>query len=295
MDQKKLMTFRFVSILESINSGVLVENEKREIILVNRAFLEMFGIDMSVDDFMCVSRDTVERTAKSIFTDEDYFIDRKDSVVAEGRVVLNEEFMLKDGRVFERDYYPVFNEDMYLGHAWIYRDVSDRKDLENKLFELAVTDELTGAYNRRRFLEELNRNIELSRRFGTALSLIMIDLDSLKIVTERFGHEAGDEVLSSIAGSILSGKRKIDILGRWGGGEFLMLLPGTGIDAAAGLAERLRIRISALKYSMCSESVTASFGVAQFQHADGENSFIKRVDNALGLAKNEGRNRVCRA
>ena len=295
MDQKNLMTFRFASILENISSGVMVENEKNEIILVNRAFLDMFGIDMSADDFMSVSSETVVRTAKSIFADEDYFIDRKDSVIEEREVVLNEELVLKDGRVFERDYYPVFNEGTYLGHAWVYRDISDRKDLENKLFELAVTDELTQAYNRRRFHEELGRNIEISRRFGTALSVILIDLDRFKSVNERFGHDAGDDVLASIAGSILSGKRKVDILGRWGGEEFILLLPGTGIDAAAGLAERLRARISSIGYSTCPETVTASMGVAQIRDAEEENSFIKRADDALCKAKSEGRNRVCRA
>jgi len=289
------MTFRFATILENVNFGVMVENEKREVILVNRVFLEMFGIDMSVDDFMSVSIETVVRTAKSIFADEDYFIDRKDSVIEGKEVVLNEEFTLKDGRVFERDYYPVFNEGTYLGHAWIYRDISDRKDLENKLFELAVTDELTQAYNRRRFHEELNRNIEMSRRFGTALSVIMIDLDCFKSVNDRFGHEAGDEVLASISSSIFSGKRKVDIFGRWGGEEFLLLLPGTGIDAAAGLAERLRVKISSISYSQCPETVTASLGVAQFRDTEEDNGFIKRVDDALNMAKNQGRNRVCRA
>lgn len=294
MDQKNLMTYRFVSILEDFSSGVMIENEKQEIILVNRAFLDMFCIDMSVDDFLSVTPDTVLRTAKSLFADEDYFIDRKDSIIAERRMVLNEEFPLKDGRVFERDYYPVFNEETYLGHAWIYRDISDRKDLENRLFELAVTDELTQACNRRRSREELKRNIDMSRRFGTALSVIMIDPDRLKSVNERFGNEAGDEVLSSIAGSILSGKRKVDILGRWGGEEFLLLLPGTEIQAAAGLAERLRIRIASLKYSLCPETVTASFGVAQFRDTEEDNGFIKRADDAMNRAKNEGRNRVCR-
>ena len=295
MDQKNLMALRLVRVLESINSGVMVENENSEIILVNRAFLEMFGIDMSVNDFLSVSSDAAARMEKSLFADEDYFTGRLDFVLAARETVLNEECVLKDGRVFERDYYPVFNEDMYFGHAWIYRDISDRKDLENRLFELAVTDELTKAYNRRRFHEELDRNIEMARRFGTALSVVMIDLDHFKSVNDRFGHEAGDEVIASVADSVLSGKRRIDIFGRWGGEEFLLLLPGAEIDAAAGLAEKLRAKISSLSYRLCPEPVTASLGVAQFRDTEEDNYFIKRVDDALYRAKNEGRDRVCLA
>ena len=158
-----------------------------------------------------------------------------------------------------------------------------------------MTDELTKAYNRRRFHEELDRNIEMARRFGTALSVVMIDLDHFKSVNDRFGHEAGDEVIASVADSVLSGKRRIDIFGRWGGEEFLLLLPGAEIDAAAGLAEKLRAKISSLSYRLCPEPVTASLGVAQFRDTEEDNYFIKRVDDALYRAKNEGRNRVCLA
>lgn len=295
MDQKNLMALRFVSVLESINCGVMIENENREIILVNSAFLEMFGIDMSVDDFLSVSYDTALRTAWSLFADEDYFAARIDSILDARARVLNEEIMLRDGRVFERDYYPIYIDGEYHGHAWVYRDVSDRKDLENRLFELAVTDELTRSCSRRKFHEELNRHIEMSRRYGTALSLIMIDMDHLKAVNDRFGYEAGDEVLATMSGAVLSGKRKVDVFGRWGGEEFLLLLPGTEIDAAAGLAERLRGKIASLKYSLCPEQVTASIGVATFRDTENDNDFIKRVDEALFRAKDEGRNRVCRA
>lgn len=295
MDQKSVLAFRFVNVLENISLGVMVENEKGEIIFVNRAFLELFGIDMSADDFLSVSPESAVRTGSTVFYDEDYFMDRYTTVLEEKKVVLNEEFILKDGRVFERDYYPIFMDEKYFGHAWIYRDITDRKDLENRLFELAVTDELTRAYNRRKFHEELNRHIEMSRRYGSSLSIIMFDMDHFKSVNDRFGHEAGDEVLATISGSILSGKRKVDIFGRWGGEEFLLLLPGTDIDAAAGLAERLRGKIASLKYSLCPEPVTASLGVARFRDTENDNDFIRRVDEALYRAKDEGRNRVCRA
>lgn len=281
--------------LESINAGVMVENENRGIVFVNRAFLDMFGIGMSVDDFMSVSSETVVRAAKSVFADGDYFIDRKESVAAARETVLNEEFVLRDGRVFERDYYPVFNEDIYMGHAWIYRDVSDRKDLENKLFELAVTDELTQAYNRRKLNEELRRSMDMAKRFGTYFSVILINLDSLRSINEEYGNDAGDEVLASVAGAVLAGKRRVDIFGRWDGAAFLLLLPGTDVSAAELLAERLHYKLSQVKYSLFPGTVAISMGVAQFRDTEEDNALIKRADEALCRARDQEGSRICRA
>jgi diguanylate cyclase (GGDEF)-like protein len=160
---------------------------------------------------------------------------------------------------------------------------------------LARTDELTSLHNRRSFNESFTLALSAARRHNHPLSLISIDLDHFKAVNDTFGHSVGDLVLQEFADLLRYMVRAEDIASRWGGEEFIILLPDTTEDAAFILAERIRSTFEKQSSSATPLAITASFGVAQMQNGDSEDDLIRRVDNALYTAKNDGRNRVVTA
>ena len=159
------------------------------------------------------------------------------------------------------------------------------------LAEQATTDPLTGIANRRRLDDELARLIAQSRRYGQPLSVILIDLDLFKQVNDHYGHDIGDEVLIETVRRLAATVRDADLLGRWGGEEFLLLAPNTDHAAAKALAERCRQAIAESPMPTAGE-VTASFGVATHAADDDFRSLMRRADLALYTAKAEGRDRV---
>lgn len=160
-----------------------------------------------------------------------------------------------------------------------------------KLDQLAGTDTLTGAWNRRHFDEVVDRELDRSRRYGHALALIVLDLDRFKEINDRYGHVEGDRVLQEVASCMREALRKPDSLTRWGGEEFIVLMPDTGIASAAILAERLRSNIAA-RHIEGIGTVTASIGVAELGTSEQRNAWLARADAALYRAKQAGRNRV---
>jgi diguanylate cyclase (GGDEF)-like protein len=164
---------------------------------------------------------------------------------------------------------------------------------------LARTDSLTGLPNRRHVMERLEEEVVRARRYRSPLSVLLLDFDHFKRVNDRFGHQAGDRVLERGAGLLARELRQTDCLGRYGGEEFLGVLPETGLERAAPLAARLgaRVRASAAVIGPDPERpVTVSIGVSAFLgEADTSEDLLARADSALYRAKAEGRDRVCTA
>lgn len=162
--------------------------------------------------------------------------------------------------------------------------------------KLALTDPLTGAFNRRTFLELCEKEIARTRRAKGSLSLIMLDLDHFKQINDRNGHLAGDEVLKGIVGVVLTCLRKEDLLVRYGGEEFCILLPNVAIDRAAAMAERIREAAQQAHFSYNGRAlpVTISIGVSTLsaEGTEGVDRLVNRADEALYAAKKAGRNRV---
>jgi diguanylate cyclase (GGDEF)-like protein/PAS domain S-box-containing protein len=157
--------------------------------------------------------------------------------------------------------------------------------------ELAEQDPLTGAFNRHRFDRTLRQELERSCRYGSPLSLIILDIDFFKLVNDRYGHKIGDVVLIAMAQYIQANIRKNDLLTRWGGEEFSIIAPDSPLSAAASMAEKLRSALETRKLADIL-SVTCSFGVAQFDGSEDMDALIRRADKALYRAKTSGRNRV---
>jgi diguanylate cyclase (GGDEF)-like protein len=158
--------------------------------------------------------------------------------------------------------------------------------------QLMHTDPLTGLLNRRQFDVMMEREFAAARRHGLPLTGVMMDLDHFKSINDRYGHDVGDLVLVSVAQCLQDQSRREDIVARFGGEEFFLLLPNTPIQAALGVCERMRKTIEELRFPEVNHPVTASFGVTALMPSDTPQTLIKRADQALYRAKAEGRNRV---
>jgi len=158
---------------------------------------------------------------------------------------------------------------------------------------LAETDALTGLYNRRRLNSALDLDVERASRHRHALSVLIADIDHFKSVNDRFGHNVGDDVIRRVAGTLQRSLRRIDIPGRWGGEEFVVVMNDTPLEGAHVVAERIRAAVEALPaVEGGPERITVSVGVATYIDKETPLELIERADHALYLAKRGGRNRV---
>jgi len=159
------------------------------------------------------------------------------------------------------------------------------------LIEKSTTDPLTGLYNRAKIKEMFLYEQQQFIRYGDTLSVILMDLDDFKSVNDIYGHNVGDEYLKNLAQTLTNFFRAVDVVGRWGGEEFFILLPKTSLDQVKEIALRLKDTISALECPKIG-SRTASFGIARLEKEDTLDSVVQRADTALYLAKERGKNRV---
>ncbi|MEL4897093.1 GGDEF domain-containing protein [Crocosphaera sp. Alani8] len=170
-------------------------------------------------------------------------------------------------------------------------DIERRKKLEQDLEKLATIDELTGAFNRKKWEEMLNIEIERTHRNEQNLSLIIFDIDFFKSINDTYGHDTGDLVLREVVTTVKKEIRTLDFLCRIGGEEFAILCPDTNHNQVINLAERVRESIENYYFSQV-DKVTISLGVSQFKTSDDKSKFIKRADLALYKSKRNGRNQV---
>jgi len=181
-----------------------------------------------------------------------------------------------------------------------HAELRDRnQQLESMLHHveaLAITDALTGLFNRRRFADVLKREYAVTKRYRNTLSCLLLDLDHFKSINDRFGHDAGDQVLKEVSRRIAASLREVDVPARYGGEEFAILLPHTGKKEAVVVAERLLASLRKHQFRFDSESVTitASIGVAGNADVASGNAedLVRAADVALYEAKRAGRNRV---
>jgi len=173
----------------------------------------------------------------------------------------------------------------------IIHDITEQKRLEQELEHAALRDALTGLGNRRQFLQFFERAHTKNQYFAQDFSLMLVDADHFKAINDQYGHHKGDEVLISLARALESGIRESDTVFRWGGEEFVILLPLTNLQGALRVAEALRERVQRLSQPHLPQ-LTVSIGVAQHQADEDSASLFKRMDEALYRAKTSGRNKV---
>ena len=163
--------------------------------------------------------------------------------------------------------------------------------LHEEVTRLSQEDHLTGLLNRRRITQLLDIEMRRALRYDSTFSIILMDIDDFKAVNDRFGHQAGDRVLKKIADVIRKGVRETDLIGRWGGEEFLILSPETDVAGGISLAEKMRTLLEETDFDEIGVR-TASFGVAAFNQSDDVEAVIGRADAGLYAAKHRGKNRT---
>ena len=212
-------------------------------------------------------------------------------ILAFGHRVLNRELSLLAFAL-----YIAFALGMAFGFFWMTTAM-----LTDELEHMASTDPLTRLYNRRIFLRWCEKALLRSQRSGLLFSVLMVDLDHFKLINDNFGHQTGDEVLCAAVEKMQDSVRGIDVLCRWGGEEFAVLLPNASQKATRIIAERIRLNIQKVALSSLGSpaqsrtgfSLTASIGAATYRDFDdGIEAMLRRADAALYAAKNAGRNRV---
>jgi diguanylate cyclase (GGDEF)-like protein/PAS domain S-box-containing protein len=282
---------RLRSLLEHFPGAVLFEDSDRQVVLVNRNFVDLFQVPAEPEALVGSDCKTAAQAAKGLFTRPEQFIESIEQRIREQKPAHGEQLAMTDGRTLERDYLPIPGDGALLGHMWLYRDITGRKTLEAELQHQATHDRLTGTRNRLRLEELLEREQNRSERYGTPFALVMFDIDHFKRVNDTYGHDTGDAILRELTRLVEGCLRPPDTLARWGGEEFMVMLPETDRDGATELAQRLRRAVAEHTFSGPGE-VTISLGVAE-HHADQPVKVtLKAVDDALYRAKGAGRNRV---
>ena len=176
----------------------------------------------------------------------------------------------------------------------LFSDITDNVNLMKELENAAYIDALTGLYNRKHFSELANVEIERAFRQNQSIFMVMLDLDFFKVVNDTHGHAAGDAVLKATASIIRQTIRAYDLLGRYGGEEFVLLLAAVDVIEAHRLMDRIRENMehNIINYEGIEIKITCSIGLAKFQETDSLETSIKKADEALYAAKNSGRNKV---
>jgi|Deesub1362A_J573_1020465.scaffolds.fasta_scaffold00013_17 diguanylate cyclase (GGDEF)-like protein/PAS domain S-box-containing protein len=199
--------------------------------------------------------------------------------------------------------YPLFNEEGVLTHVIEYtRDITTRKKAEEerkrlieRLEHLSRTDGLTGLLNRRALLDKLEYEVDRAKRYGSELSVILCDVDSFKEINDTYGHAAGDKILRAVSETLSESLRRTDIAGRYGGDEFMLILPETSINGAVNFAERIRLALGDKEFQFTDKRLTTSLslGVTSLRENDDTDTLIKRADIAMYASKRSGKNKVC--
>lgn len=250
-----------------------------------------FSGSSSLVSILCLTSSAVWRNKPSSGNSEEgQLLSDKEDILA---VIENEDSLTKEivtgNTVYTVELIPFFDKQGNL--AAIMEKATD----VTKYVDAGIKDHLTGLYNRRYAETKLMEEYERSKRYKTSFSVVMADIDHFKKINDESGHTAGDEVLQEVAKIIKDNVRPNDTLVRFGGEEFMIILPETTAKHAAGFIERIRKLIEAFGFLSGSKKVTVSFGVAEFNRKLSIEEIIKRADKALYASKRGGRNQVTTA
>lgn len=289
--KQELDFMKYKAAFYSTNAGILIVNKEGLIEEINPGFTRLTGYNE--EDVLGKS----PRILQSGVHPPEYYKDLWDTINA-GKTWVGRLYNIKkDGsRYWERSSIsPIISRDGEITHYMgIKEDITKEKEVEDNLKKQSMTDYLTGIYNRRTLMEKSTEEFIEARENDRKISVLMMDLDNFKTVNDTYGHSFGDEVLKRFAKVSIAAIRRSDVLGRYGGEEFMITLPGSSKDSAVMIAERIRESMGKQVFEFEDQEifVTVSIGVATIGEDDTLTELIERADKALYDAKSSGRNRV---
>lgn len=281
------MQERYITTILDSQKNIVVVTDGQNIIYANHPFFDYFGyksIDAFKKDHHCIC-DFFEQGESN-----EYLQANMDGLVWTDYLVLynRHEHKVKMSVNNKVSIFTVHSQKMQyenqVRYVVVFTDIT-------KLNELATQDVLTKVANRFQFDKVLEHSINLCSRYGRKLSIMIIDLDYFKRINDTYGHIVGDDVLKSVAKILTKNVRNSDVVARWGGEEFVILLPDNDLESALKLGEALRQKIEEKRFTHAGQ-ITCSIGVAQWEEGENAIELMRRVDEKLYLAKESGRNKV---
>lgn len=291
---------RLVALLSAMNLGILFVAADGRVIYHNPAFARIWMIDEAEGLIGLTAQEAIGRSA-SVLARPDHYSRHMMAVLEAHELSERYEIQMTDGRVITEIDYPVRDrEGRFIGHLWIYEDITHERQTAEQLVYLAERDALTGLYNRHRFQQELARAMLETDRHQSRCAVMFFDLDEFKAINDSYGHRAGDALLIRVAGEIGALVRRNEVLARLGGDEFAILLPGAEGNEAEALADRVVRAVGQIPFRFEGQNlrVTTSLGIAYYPgHAIDTDDLVARADIAMYQAKASGKNtwRVYRA
>lgn len=292
LEQIKRTQKQLQGLINAAPTGILITDESKKLVMVNDYICQK--LSLSSDELL--GRNPLSFIAKKYrleYLSEIQKHINDDNSILNSRLDLTMELPNNETINVEMAFSTLLFEDKKLVITAI-TDISERKRLEAQLRVLASTDPLTGAYNRRSFNEMSHKAISTCFRQQQAFSILLLDLDFFKRINDNYGHTAGDEVLIATVKAINSCIREADILGRYGGEEFVIALPNANNDKAKEVANRIRLHIENMQLNTLGQiiKITASIGIVTTSDNNKLEKLINQADNYLYYAKNNGRNLV---
>lgn len=275
IEEQQNMVNKYVLILTTDLDGIITD--------VNEAFCKATGY----------TKDELIGKKHDIMKDpdiKDSFFDEMWNTIIINKTWSSEITNLKKDKTiisFNMNIEPVIKNGIKIGYRSISEDITDKKRIE----ELSITDKLTGLYNRLKLDEIMLIKVQEFERYKIEFSIILLDIDDFKSVNDTYGHDVGDYVLETMAKILKQNIRLADVIGRWGGEEFIIICNNTNLENVQILAENLRKIIDNTKFDVVGNK-TISLGIAEFVEADSINTIFKRADESLYNAKTSGKNRV---
>jgi len=294
-NERKRRSDLFKTLLETSPDGIIGNDRRGNIFLFNSGAEQIFGCSREqVIGKIHVSEiypPAVARQIRKVICSPEYggpgrLIDYETRVV--GKAGAEIPIRLSATLIYDRQ--------EEIGTIGYFHDISSRKALEQELRLLSITDSLTGLYNRRHLSAVLQKELERVGRMKSTCSILMIDIDRFKVFNDTYGHAEGDRLLQEVAELIRNTFRSMDFAFRFGGEEFVILLPETDAAGATSSAERFRTRLEASDFSGVPGGlpvrVTASIGIAEHREGTDIDAMVRCADLAMYAAKNAGRNRI---
>lgn len=291
--QKMQREHKYLQNVLNTSSEIIIIINEEKILDVNQAFLDFF------DDYN--SLDEIRNSTLSIsdfFIQEKGYISHSKSNRALIKTIQDVPKRLRKVKLFHKDKVSIFTINVQrllsvdeMAYTLTLTNITEIEEYKVKLEQLSQTDALTGIRNRHYFIEHINKEIARTIRYKKPFSLLMLDIDHFKNINDTYGHDIGDIALVAFTERVTSLVRSTDTFCRYGGEEFMIIIPESSLLEAQLTAQRIRKKVAKLDIEEVGH-ITISIGVTQLQEKESVESILKRVDEALYLSKESGRNRV---